>query len=73
MGDVLHDGHMEMISCLENAQLRSRRTVHLGGGHSTLDIIIWLGFLYAGLGLARECLCCDSVHARGVDPMDHVD
>jgi hypothetical protein len=37
LSDVLHDGHMEMVTCLENALLRKRSVLHPKGGYWTLD------------------------------------
>lgn len=37
LGDVLHDGHMEMVACLENALLMIRSVLHLRGGNQALD------------------------------------
>jgi hypothetical protein len=33
LGEVLHDGRMEMVSYLENTLLRRRSILHLGGGY----------------------------------------
>ena len=32
LGDVLHDGHMELVTCLENTLHWRRSVLHLGGG-----------------------------------------
>jgi hypothetical protein len=48
LGDILHDGHMEMVACLENVLLR-RSGFHFGAGYQALDNTWWLGFLYGRL------------------------
>jgi hypothetical protein len=65
LGEILHDGHMEMIACLENTLVRS--VAHPGGGHQALDNMRLIGVRYGGLELAQGCLGCNNVHARGVD------
>jgi len=37
--DVLHDGHMERFTCLDNAILGRRSIVHPRGGHGILDVM----------------------------------
>jgi hypothetical protein len=32
LGDVLHDGHMEIVTCLENTLHWRSSVLHLGGG-----------------------------------------
>ena len=37
--EVLHNVHMEIITCLENVPLRKKRILHPGGGHWAIDKI----------------------------------
>jgi hypothetical protein len=62
LGDVLHNGCIEMFAFLENSLLRRRSVMHLRGGHQALENMGWIGFLYGGLELAQGFMFCDSVH-----------
>jgi hypothetical protein len=72
LGDVLHDGHMEMVAFLENTLLRRKSIFHSRGEHWALDNTGYLGCLHGGLELAWEHLDYNSVDAGGVDPVEYM-
>lgn len=70
--DDIHDGHMEMVPCLENCLIRRRKILHLGRGHWMLENTGCMRCLHGALGFTRGHLGCVNIHLGRVDLVEHM-